>query len=528
MATSEMVEVTQATGLPVASTWFCCPSAGKQSPVLLYVYGGTFAINPGPSHEKIAAVLAQEIKGSVLLPSYSLAPEHPFPLGIEDVVATYRALIAEGFASDKIVMMGDTAGAAIAFGALLSLRDQGDALPAGAVALFPWVDLTMSGGSYVDLIRHDGHVSDLELLATFLSDYLQGADPRDPLASPALADLRGLPPLHIHANVNDILSDDSRLLAERARQAGVAAQLYFWDDVPATLQRDTPFTQQMGTLFSTIGKFVRAHVGRGAKQLPRNRDVLQEEYLEIVANNIQPHMQTRIDEMFAWAKDHGPDWVWTFIEKRIEHGALATQEHIEREWLGSLFSDSVQPTMLLTASRYVVHANKAAHVFLENGSCFRRSGGRLVATSIEVERILRRVLQHPFLAPSKGDASQPASFGRIEMSDGETLFLHCRRLAAYGQKAVAPPVIVLKLMEENADGVAIDADCLVAWYNLSPREAALAVAFSCGTSLADYAAQESVSMATVRTQFAHIKSKLNAPDQAAVVRKILNAAALNH
>jgi len=521
------VEITEDLSLSVPVTWYRAQHLEENAPVLLYVYGGTFAMNPGPSHAKIAQVLAEEIKGSVLLPEYSLAPEKPFPLAIEDIVSVYCSLLSSGVAANRIVMMGDTAGAAIALAALLSLRAQGNALPVATVMLFPWVDLTMSGGSYVDHIRHDGRVSDVELLSTFLGDYLQGVDPRDPLASPALADLRGMPPFHVHANVNDVLVDDARLLVDCAHQAQVTAHLHFWDDVPATLQRDAPFTTQMSTVLANIGRFASSQIGRDAQPAKEDRDALQDEYLEIMKNNIQPHMEKRIDEMFAWSKDHGPDWVWTFIEKRIEHGALATQEHIEREWLGSLFSESLQPTLLLTASRYVVHANRAALDYLENGPYLRRKGGRLVGTSSAVDEALSDILEQPFLPAHDREKQNIASLGRIEVADQRVLFLRCHRLDAYGVNAVAPPVAVLRLMEESDPGVRIDEECLVLWYRLSPREAMLASAFANGTSLADYAAQEDVAMSTVRTQFAQIKSKLNARDQASVVRKVLSVAALN-
>lgn len=521
------VEITEDLSLPVSATWYRADPLNETAPVLLYVYGGTFAMNPGPSHAKIAQTLAVEIKGSVLLPEYSLAPEKPFPLAIEDIVSVYRCLLSRGIGSNRIVMMGDTAGAAIGLAALLSLRAQGDVLPAGTVMLFPWVDLTMSGGSYVDHIRHDGRVSDVELLSTFLGDYLQGVDPRDPLASPALADLRGLSPVHVHANVNDVLVDDARLLVDRAHQAQVTAHLHFWDDVPATLQRDLPFSTQLRTVLASIGKFICSQTSGNAQPVGDNRDVLQDKYLELMKNNIQPHMEKRIEEMFAWSKDHGPDWVWTFIEKRIEHGALATQEHIEREWLGSLFSESHQPTVLLTASRYVVHANRAALDYLENGPYLRRSSGRLMGTSSEAELVLGDVLKQPFLPVQDRETGNSVSLGRIEATDQRPLFLRCHRLDAYGTNAVAPPVAVLRLMEEGHQDVRIEEECLVLWYGLSPREARLASAFANGTSLANYAAEEDVAMTTVRTQFAQIKSKLSARDQAGVVRKVLSVAALN-
>ncbi|WOF75100.1 alpha/beta hydrolase fold domain-containing protein [Parvibaculaceae bacterium PLY_AMNH_Bact1] len=519
--------VTQTTDQELAD-WFSCEHATEACPVVLYVYGGTFVMNPGPSHKRIAERLAAEVKGQVLMPAYALAPEHPFPLAIEDIVAAYRSLLAQGIAANRIVFACDTAGAAIALSALVSLRDQGDLMPAGAAVIFPWVDLTMMGGTYVSNIKDDGRVSDLELLATLLSDYLQGADPADPVASPVFADLRNLPPMNVHANVTDILADDARLLAERAKGAQVPVQLSYWDDVPETLQKDQPFSPQMEAIFSSIGHFVRAHSGRQSQAHKVSSEGLQEDYLEIVEDNIQPHMRARVEEMFAWSKEHGPDWVWSFIEKRLALGAVVTQHQLDQDWFSRIFSDYDEAMILLTASRYILHANKCAEESLEHGSYLRRRNGRLVGVSTEVDVALDDVLQKQFLRRRESQGLGGTSFTRFETEPHAPLFLRCYRLEAVSEDEIAPPVAMLRLLMDDEPPVEIDQVALCTWYGLSPREAELAARFVSGTPLADYASEMGVSMATVRTQFSHIKSKLGAADQAAVVRKILRVAALNH
>ncbi len=513
--------------LPFRATWFRSDTSNGKSPVLLYVYGGTFAMNPGPSHAKIATRLAQEVKGAVLMPEYALAPEHPFPLAIEDVIETYTYLLQSGIEPNRLFMMGDTAGCAIAFAALVSLREQRHVLPAGAIALFPWVDLTMMGGSYVSNIKDDGRVSDLELLATLLSDYLQGADPRDPLASPVFADLGGFPPLSIHANITDVLADDARLLADRAKAAQVPVQLNYWDDVPDTLQKDQAFSPQMEAIFANIGHFVRGHSGRRLSTKRSSPDGLQEDYLEIVQDNIQPHMRDRIEEMFEWSKEHGPDWVWSFIEKRLDHGAVVTQHQLDQDWFARIFSDYEEPLILLTASRYILHANKRAEEYLKQGSYVRRHNGRLAGVSSEADDVLEDVLQKQFLGRPTDKDTNDSSYGRMMGDQRAPLYLRCYRLKAVSGDEIAPPVAVLRFLSDDEDHLTIDEAALCAWYKLSPREAQLAARFASGTALADYALEMGVSMATVRTQFSHIKSKLGAADQAAVVRKILRAAASN-
>lgn len=514
-------------GLSQLARWFRSSEASEVCPVMLYVYGGTFVMNPGPSHIRIAERLAAEVKGKVVMPDYALAPEHPFPLAIEDIVAVYRSLLADEIAANNIVFACDTAGAAIALSALVSLRDQGDPLPAGVALIFPWVDLTMMGGAYVRNIKDDGRVSDLELLATLLTDYLQGADPSDPLASPVFADLSRLPPMSIHANVTDILADDARLLAERAKGAQVAVQLSYWDDVPETLQKDQPFSPQMEAIFSSVGHFVRAHSGRRSQAHRVSSEGLQEDYLEIVEDNIQPHMRARVEEMFAWSKEHGPDWVWSFIEKRLAHGAVVTQHQLDQDWFSRIFFDYDEAMILLTASRYILHANRRAEDCLEKGTHLCRRNGRLAGASAESDAALEDVLQKQFLRRRANHVSGETSFGRIGAEPQTPLFLRCYRLEAVSEDEIAPPVAMLRLLTDDEPPVDVDQVALCTWYGLSPREAELAARFVSGTPLAEYAIEMGVSMATVRTQFSHIKTKLGAADQAAVVRKILRVAALN-
>lgn len=512
----------------VQGKWFRRQESAPAETVLLYVYGGTFGLNHGPSHERIARRLSETAKSDVLLATYSLSPEKPFPLAVDDVAGTYCGLLADGWVPSDIVVVADTAGASIAFGALLALRDEGETMPAGAVALFPWVDLTMSGGAYIDHIIDDGNISDTELLAMFLSDYLQGADPRDPLASPALADLKGLPVLQIHAKVDDILADDARLLADAAKRAGVPVQLHYWHDVPSTLQRDEPFPVRFDALLSTIGDFARRCVSQARKRRDGHKERLTSDYLSLAAANIQPHMEKRIEEMFAWAKDHGPDWVWAFIEKRLDHGAVLTQEQIEHDWLAALFSDGPVPTLLLTASRYVLHANRAAYHELDAGGILARRSGRLVGASVALDKMLSEILRVPFRLSTSSSARPDEAVvrGRLAAEGGQALLLRGVRMDLADTDAIAPPVMMVRLIRDPAPVPEIDTLDLRVWFGLSPKEAELAAAFAGGVALADYARHANVSMATVRSQFAQIKSKLQAADQAAVVRKVLSAATL--
>lgn len=199
---------------------------------LLYLHGGGFVAGSPRSHRCITGALAR--RGfSVFAPDYRLAPEHPFPAGLDDAVAAWRALRAAS--PGRLVAAGDSAGGTLALSLLLTLRDAGEPMPAAAALFSPATDLAGTGASL-----HSNRYRDAMLgrapLAALAAAYLAGADPRTPLASPLHADLTGLPPLLIHVGEREVLRDDATRLAERAEAAGVPVTLLVWPVVPHVWQ----------------------------------------------------------------------------------------------------------------------------------------------------------------------------------------------------------------------------------------------------------------------------------------------------
>ena len=114
---------------------------------------------------------------------------------------------------------------------LANLRDQGERGPDAACLFSPWTDLAATGGSLRDNRDRDPMLVS-EGMQTFATAYVGEADPRTPLVSPIYGDLTGLPPLLIFVGDTEILLDDAKRLAERARSAGVAADLRVYPDMP--------------------------------------------------------------------------------------------------------------------------------------------------------------------------------------------------------------------------------------------------------------------------------------------------------
>lgn len=497
--------------LPVPGVWVERHADVPDEPVVLYVYGGTFVLNRGPMHEVIAGKIAVHGRARVFCCDYRLAPENPFPAAIEDVAAVYEALLEQGHDPDKIVLMGDTAGCAIALSALLLLRERDVSLPAGFIALCPIADLTFSGGSYVCNFRGGDRVSELEILAMLSGDYLQGEDPRAPLASPVFAELGGMPPSQIHVDVNEVHCDDGVMLAERMRGCGCRVEFHQWDGLPSTWQKLDPLSSAASAALIRIGQFVRSRC-RSPDIIPKD-EAIAEEFVNIFDGHVQPHMTERVKQIMDWSVDHGPAWVWPFMERRLGQGSLVTQEQCEREWLYKLFARSSDSVFLLSSSRHVLLMNETAEAMCEGDNLFIQRHGRLQGIGHEVEMSLQDAFRN--LASGVPHVSFPL-FGAEDVG----FFARLEQLNSDEADVIAPPVTLLTIAAREKK-TTVDARALRAWFGLSEREACLAAAFAEGTNLTDYAAAEGLSMNTVRTQFAHIRAKLGAVDQADVVRQIL-------
>ena len=204
------------------------PQGAEDAPVVLYFHGGGYLIGSSVSHRHLTSRLALASNSRVLSVDYALAPEQPFPAAVNDGLKAYRWLLDNGHAPERIAMGGDSAGGGLTVATLLAARDAGLPMPAGAVLISPWTDLTCATGSYVSCADLDPMIDAAGIRDTAAA-YLNGADARHPLASPNFADLTGLPPMLIHVGTDEVLLDDARDLEKRARAARVEAELEVWD-----------------------------------------------------------------------------------------------------------------------------------------------------------------------------------------------------------------------------------------------------------------------------------------------------------
>ena len=252
------VLVTEVTAGGVPAHWLAAPGADTGR-VLLFLHGGGYELGSLRSDGELAARLGRASGMRVLFPEYRLAPEHPFPAAIDDVLAAWRWLrTGQGLSAASLAVAGDSAGGGLAVALLVATRDAREALPAAAVLMSPTVDLTSSGASMTERADQDP-ISTPAMLGQFASDYLAGADPKTPLASPLFAPLSGLAPLLIQVGTADLLLSDSERLAAVAAQAGVDVTLQVGEGLPHVypIMLGTP---EAAEATEQIGKFLRALV----------------------------------------------------------------------------------------------------------------------------------------------------------------------------------------------------------------------------------------------------------------------------
>lgn len=202
--------------------WVVPHGVGADAPVILYFHGGAYRYGSFESHGELVSRLAKEAGARLLFVDYRLAPEHPFPAGVEDVVKATR-WVRETAPASRLVLAGDSAGGALCVATLLTLRDAGEPLPAGAVLLCPWVDLTARGGSLVENAQWDWALP--EHFIDWAKTYTDEPKWKDPRVSPTFANLAGLPPLLIQVGGAEMLVDQITAFAQKAVAAGVDARL---------------------------------------------------------------------------------------------------------------------------------------------------------------------------------------------------------------------------------------------------------------------------------------------------------------
>jgi acetyl esterase/lipase len=227
--------------------------------VILYFHGGGYVSCSAATHRPITAALSRLSRRRVFSLNYRLAPEHRYPAALCDAVAAYRWLLEEeGVPAKLISLAGDSAGGGLVLGALLRLRDEGLQLPSCAVCFSPWTDLAGKGES---MHFNDGRCAMFRSsnITEFAAAYLGETSPLDSYASPAFADLKGLPPVLLQVGSTELLLDDSRRVHDKIQETGGESRLEIYDDLFHCWQMMDGFLPEARTALTQAAEFIRQH-----------------------------------------------------------------------------------------------------------------------------------------------------------------------------------------------------------------------------------------------------------------------------
>ena len=243
----------------VPAEWVTAPDSSSNR-VVLYFHGGGYAIGSIASYRSYTGRLARATRSRLLSVGYRLAPEHPFPAAVDDAVASYRWLLAQGISPSRICVVGDSAGGGLALAMAIASRDAGTPLPAAIVAIGPITDQAKEGASMQERAHLDPIVSYESSLAYARRYVGEKGNLKHPLASPLYADLRGLPPLLIMVGTHEALFDDSARFAAKAEAAGVDVQLDIWEEMIHVWPFFADILPEGRQAIDMMGDYVRAWV----------------------------------------------------------------------------------------------------------------------------------------------------------------------------------------------------------------------------------------------------------------------------
>jgi acetyl esterase/lipase len=231
--------------------------------VVLYFHGGVYVIGDAFIAAELASQVGRRTQADVISVDYRLAPEHPYPAAVDDALAAYDALLQNGVAPSDIVFAGESAGGALAIATLVNARDHGLPLPAAALAMSPYADLTLAGAT-METKREVDPLMSRELLEPRVIDYTAGQDAALGLVSPVFADLSGLPPLIIQAGTHEVLLDDAVRLARQAATADVEVTLDITARVPHVFQAYHAILDEGAAALDRAGQFLSAQLAGAA------------------------------------------------------------------------------------------------------------------------------------------------------------------------------------------------------------------------------------------------------------------------
>ncbi len=240
----------------VPAEWITPPqvSSGR---TILYLHGGYYLTGSIESHRTLAGNIANAAQARTLIIAYRLAPEHPYPAGLDDTLTAYSWLLEQNIQPKQIFLVGDSAGGGLVLSALLTIRERGMMLPAAAVCLSPATNLSHTRETWKEYAKHE-FVLNPYIIEQIRPLYLGEVDPHNPIVSPVFADLHDLPPILIQVGSDEALLNDSISFAKCAKEAGVDVTLEIWPRMQHVWQFTASMLPEGRQAIERIGEFIKS------------------------------------------------------------------------------------------------------------------------------------------------------------------------------------------------------------------------------------------------------------------------------
>jgi monoterpene epsilon-lactone hydrolase len=253
------IEVKEENISGINSEWIM-PEGADSKNVILYVHGGGYVSGSCNDHRGFVSKFAKNCGVITLQYEYRLAPEYPFPDGLNDSVVVYKWLLGRGFKPSNIVIAGESAGGGLALAILIALKEQDISMPAAVVAISPWTDLSCSSDSYKT--KNKVSVAPMNSWIVFSKYYTGDNPPNLPLISPLFGDLQGLPPIFINSGEDDELFEDGEKFYLKAKKAGVDITFRAGKGMIHCYPLLAPFFKEATEAMQEICDFINKRIGK--------------------------------------------------------------------------------------------------------------------------------------------------------------------------------------------------------------------------------------------------------------------------
>jgi acetyl esterase/lipase len=241
----------------ITTLWITPPNLKHEDKVMIFIHGGGWVLNSRKTQLSLQTAVADSLSVKVVSIEYPLAPEHPYPAAVNDIVEAYQGIINE-FGAENVGIFGTSAGGGLTLSTLLRLKADGLPLPAASAALSPGADMTGSGH-----LRNAVGLQDpvLPLNGGYFEAYVGKADPKDPLVSPVFGDYTGITPMFLLAGSAEIVGSDATRVAASARSQGVDVTLLVMDGMWHVPIADGSGVPELQLAFDELIKFFERQMG---------------------------------------------------------------------------------------------------------------------------------------------------------------------------------------------------------------------------------------------------------------------------